>query len=387
MTTLFIGIMKRTLLFAAAIAMSVSTFAQFGGFGGFGQQGLQEPQTDLLDKAGFDTIINEKPVALYTIKKGDITAQITNWGGYVVSLMAPDKDGQCVNLIPHMSQVKRYLNANCGQYGPALGRFANRIANGTFSIDGVEYQITKNSGQHTLHGGKEGFDHTVWDVVKVSEDELVLKCVLPDGTDGFPGTLTTTLTYSITKDGGLSIHYEATTDKKTVVNMSNHTYFNLNGAGNGDIMGHLLTINADKITETDRSNIPTGNYTDVEGTAYDFRQATKIGDRTAQGGGFGQQAQQDPMKVRNFDNNFVLNHKKDGKVEVVATLYSEESGRKMEVLNDHPGLQVYTGARNAIALESQMFPDSPNHPEFPSTILEPGKTYTHTVIYRFSVVK
>lgn len=383
--------MKRTLLLVAAVAMSITSFAQFGGgfggFGGFGQQGPQEPQTDLLDAAGFDTIISEKPVALYTISRGDITAQITNWGGYVVSLMAPDKDGNVVNLIPHMSQVKRYLNANCGQYGPALGRFANRIANGKFSIDGVEYQITKNSGQHTLHGGSKGFDHIVWDVVKVKKDRLVLRSVLTDGTDGFPGTLVTTLTYSITKDGGLSISYEATTDKKTVVNLSNHTYFNLNGAGNGDIMGHQLTINADRITETDRSNIPTGKFLDVEGTAYDFRNATAIGDRTVQGGGFGQQAQQDPMKVRNFDNNFVLNHRKAGKIELVATLYSEQSGRKLEVLNNHPGLQVYTGARNAIALESQMFPDSPNHPEFPSTILEPGKTYKHTVIYRFSVVK
>lgn len=373
----------------AAMAMSIASFAQFGGgFGGFGgQQSQPEPQADLLDAAGFDTIISGKPVALYTISKGNVTAQITNWGGYVVSLMAPDKDGNTVNLIPHMSQVKRYLNANCGQYGPALGRFANRIANGRFSIDGVEYNITKNSGQHTLHGGKEGFDHIVWDVVKVKKDRLVLKSVLADGTDGFPGTLTTILTYSITKDGGLSIHYEATTDKKTVVNMSNHTYFNLNGAGNGDVMNHQLTINANQITETDRSNIPTGNFIDVEGTAYDFRNATLIGDRTAQGGGFGQQAQQDPMKVRNFDNNFVLNHAQSGKVETVATLYSEESGRKMEVLNDHPGLQVYTGARNAIALESQMFPDSPNHDNFPSTILEPGKKYEHTVIYRFSVVR
>lgn len=383
--------MKRTLLLIAAVAMSMASSAQFGGgfggFGGFGQQGPQEPQTELLDAAGFDTVISGKPVALYTISRGDITAQITNWGGYVVSLMAPDKDGNVVNLIPHMSQVKRYLNANCGQYGPALGRFANRIANGKFSIDGVEYQITKNSGQHTLHGGSAGFDHIVWDVVKVRKDRLVLKSVLADGTDGFPGTLTTILTYSITKDGGLSISYEATTDKKTVVNLSNHTYFNLNGAGNGDIMGHQLTINADRITETDRSNIPTGKFLNVEGTAYDFRKATLIGDRTAQGGGFGQQAQQDPMKVRNFDNNFVLNHDKDGRIELVATLYSEESGRKLEVLNNHPGLQVYTGARNAIALESQMFPDSPNHPEFPNTVLEPGRKYEHTVIYRFSVVK
>lgn len=364
--------MKRTLSLLAAICLSFVAFAQ-------------NAQNGLLDKAAFDTIIAGKPVSLYTISRGNITAQITNYGGFVVTVMAPDKDGNIANLVPHMDNVKRYLNYNMGQYGPALGRYANRIANGTFSIDGVEYQITRNSGQHTLHGGKEGFDHTVWTVEKVAKDKLVLSCVLPDGMDGFPGTLKTTLTYSITKDGGLSINYVATTDKKTVVNLSNHTYFNLNGAGNGDVMNHLLTINADQITETDRSNIPTGNFTDVEGTPYDFRTAHTIGERTMQGGGFGFGQPQDPSKVRNYDNNFVLNHTKAGKIEKVATLYSEESGRQMEVYNNHPGLQVYTGARNAVAMESQQFPDAPNHDNFPCTILEPGKTYKHTVIYKFSV--
>ena len=226
-----------------------------------------------------------------------------------------------------------------------------------------------------------------------------MMCVLPDGLDGFPGTLTTILTYSITKDGGLQISYEATTDKATVVNLSNHTYFNLDGAGNGDIMDHELMINAAFITETDRSNIPTGDLGMVEGSPYDFQKPVRIGDRQyspappqpGQGGGrggrggFGGFGQVPEGMVRNYDINFCLIHEQQGKVEKVATLYSPKSGRFMEVWNNHPGLQVYTGARTAIALESQMYPDSPNHDFFPSTVLRPGEKYQHTIIYKLSV--
>jgi len=352
-----------------------------------------KPNFPLLPSAPYDTIIDGQKVALYTIQKGNIAAQITNYGGFVVGLYAPDKNGEYANLVNHYDNIKQYFNYNMGMIGPALGRFANRIANGKFSIDGVEYNITKNSGQHTLHGGAKGFDHTVWTVVKAKKDKLVLSCVLPDGLDGFPGTLTTTLTYSITKDGGLQISYEATTDKATVVNLSNHTYFNLDGTGNGDIMDHELMIKAGFITETDRSNIPTGDFGLVDGTPYDFQKPVRIGDRQyapapGQGGrgGFGGFGGQVPEgMVRNYDNNFCLIHDQEGKVEQVATLYSPKSGRFMEVLNNHPGLQVYTGARTAIALESQMFPDSPNHTSFPSTILRPGEKYKHTVIYKLSV--
>ena len=352
-----------------------------------------EPNFPLLDSAPYDTVIDGQKVALYTIQKGKVAAQIINYGGFVVGLYAPDKNGEYANLVNHYDNIKQYFNYNMGMIGPALGRYANRIANGKFTLDGVEYNITKNSGQHTLHGGTKGFDHTVWTVVKAKKDKLVLNCVLPDGLDGFPGTLTTTLTYSITKDGGLQISYEATTDKATVVNLSNHTYFNLDGTGNGDIMDHELMINAGFITETDRSNIPTGDYGIVDGTPYDFQKPVRIGDRQyspapGQGGrgGFGGFGGQVPEgMVRNYDNNFCLIHEQQGKVEKVATLYSPKSGRYMEVWNNHPGLQVYTGARTAIALESQMYPDSPNHDMFPSTTLRPGEKYQHTVIYKLSV--
>ncbi len=350
-----------------------------------------KPKFPLMDSAPFDTIIDGQKVALFTIQKGKVAAQITNYGGFVVSLFSPDKNGDYANLVNHNNNIKQYLTYNMGMVGPALGRYANRIANGKFTLDGVEYNITKNSGQHTLHGGSKGFDHTVWTVVKAKKDKLVLSCVLPDGLDGFPGTLTTYLTYSITKDGGLQIKYEATTDKATVVNLSNHTYFNLDGVGNGDIMDHELMINAGFITETDRSNIPTGDYGLVDGTPYDFQKPVRIGDRQyspapGQGrGGFGGFGGQVPEgMVRNYDNNFCLVHTGKG-VEKVASLYSPKSGRYMEVWNNHPGLQVYTGARTAIALESQMYPDSPNHDMFPSTVLRPGEKYEHTIIYKLSV--
>lgn len=350
------------------------------------------PAFPLMDSAPFDTVIDGQAVALYTIKKGNVAAQITNYGGFVVGLYSPDKNGEYANLVNHYDNIHQYMRYNMGMIGPALGRYANRIANGKFTLDGKEYNVTKNSGQHTLHGGAKGFDHTAWKVVKAKKDKLILSCVLPDGLDGFPGTLTTTLTYSITKDGGLSISYEATTDKATVVNLSNHTYFNLNGSGNGDILGHYLTINAAFITDVDRANIPTGDYGMVEGSPYDFQKATKIGDRqyAPQGGagrgGFGGFGGQVPEgMVRSFDNNYCLIHQNPAKIEKVATLYSPESGRQMEVWNDQPGMQVFTGARTAIALESQKYPDSPNHPEFPSTTLRPGETYHHTVIYKLSV--
>ena len=371
---------KTVMAFAVAIACCMPSMAA-------------KPKFPLIDKAPYDTIIDGQKVALYTIQKGKVAAQIINYGGFVVGLYSPDKNGEYANLVNHYDNIKQYMNYNMGMIGPALGRYANRIANGKFTLDGKEYNITKNSGQHTLHGGAKGFDHTAWKVVKAKKNKLVLSCVLPDGLDGFPGTLTTTLTYSITKDGGLQISYEATTDKATVVNLSNHTYFNLDGAGNGDIMDHQLMINAGFITETDRSNIPTGDYGLVDGSPYDFQKPVRIGDRQyspqpGQGGGrggFGGFGGQVPEgMVRNYDNNFCLVHTGSG-VEMVASLYSPKSGRYMEVWNNHPGLQVYTGARTAIALESQMYPDSPNHDSFPSTVLRPGEKYQHTVIYKLSV--
>ena len=342
-----------------------------------------------LDASAFKTTIDGKAVDLYTLSNDKVTVQITNYGGFVVSMLAPDRNGNYTNIVTHYNNIREYQNFNLGMVGPALGRFANRIANAKFTLDGKEYNLTKNAREHILHGGNKGFDHVVWDVVSSDSKKLVLKCVLPDGADGFPGNLTTTLTYSLTDDNGLSIAYEATTDKPTVVNLSNHSYFNLNGTGVGDIMNHTLYVEADKITETTQDGIPTGKFLDVAGTAYDFKSGCRIGDRQMQFKGgffpFGQKIEIPEGKVMQYDNNFCVTHKAKKGVEKVASLYSPESGRVLEVWNDHPGLQVYTGARSAIALESQMYPDSPNHKEFPSTVLRPKQKYTHTCIYKMGV--
>ena len=342
-----------------------------------------------LDASAFKTTIDGKAVNLYTLSNDKVTVQITNYGGFVVSMLAPDRNGNYTNIVTHYNNIREYQNFNLGMVGPALGRFANRIANAKFTLDGKEYNLTKNAREHILHGGNKGFDHVVWDVVSSDSKKLVLKCVLPDGADGFPGNLTTTLTYSLTDDNGLSIDYEATTDKPTVVNLSNQSYFNLNGTGVGDIMNHTLYVEADKITETTQDGIPTGKFLDVAGTAYDFKSGCRIGDRQMQFKGgffpFGQRIEIPEGKVMQYDNNFCVTHKAKKGVEKVASLYSPESGRVLEVWNDHPGLQVYTGARSAIALESQMYPDSPNHNEFPSTVLRPKQKYTHTCVYKMGV--
>lgn len=350
----------------------------------------KEAPGDLLDPAAFETEIDGKSVALYTITNGVISAQITNFGGYIAGIYAPDKDGNYENVVGHNDNIEQYKGFSRNPCGSALGRFANRIANAQFTLDGVTYELTKNNGQHILHAGRQGFGNIVWDVEKVTADKVVLSCLSEDGTDGFPGNVKTFLTFSITKDNGLQLSYEATTDKATVVNMSHHAYFNLDGFEDSDILDFILTVNADNITEADRTNIPTGTLLPVEGTVYDFRGGVRLGDRQAAMPAF-RPAPGEPMPevpegmVRSYDINFALNHTKAGKVEKVASLYSPKSGRYMEVLNNHPGMQLFTGNRAAVAMESQMFPDSPNHPEFPSTVLRPGETYRHTIEYRFSV--
>lgn len=351
----------------------------------------QTKTPELLKASDFETEIDGKAVSLYTITNGTITAQITNFGGYVVGLFTPDKDGNYDNVVGHNDNIQQYQGFSRNPVGSALGRYANRIANAKFSIDGVEYQVTKNNGEHILHGGNKGFGSIVWDVEKVKKNSVTLSCLLEDGLDGFPGNIKTYLTFAITRDNGLSISYSATTDKATVCSLSHHIYFNLEGFHGGDILGHVLSIDSDSITESDATLIPTGKFLPVDGTLFDFRKPVKIGDRqfampAGRGFGPGQPAIQIPDgMVRSYDQNFCLNHKKAGKVEKVATLYSPASGRQMEFLNNHPGMQLFTGNRAAVAMESQMYPDSPNHPEFPSTLLRPGKKYQHTVIYRFSV--
>ena len=345
-----------------------------------------------IDPKAFEGQYNGKATALYTLtNESGMEVCITNFGGRIVSIMVPDKDGMMRDVVLGFDNIQDYIDIP-SDFGAAIGRYANRIANATFTLDGVEYQLTKNNGQNILHGGSNGFDHTIWDVVKVTKNSVVFSCTLADGLDGFPGNFTTTLTFSVTKDNGVSISYKAKTDKATVCNMSHHAYFNLEGMDAENTLDHVLMINADYITESDRSLIPTGNLLPVDGTVYDFRQPVRIGDRQfASPAGFGRPVPGAPMPeipegmVRSYDQNFCLNHSSSDKVELVASLYSPKTGRLMEVLNNHPGMQLFTGNRKAVAMESQMFPDSPNHPEFPNTVLRPGETYHHNVVYRFSV--
>jgi len=365
--------LKRTLTAVMALALGLTAYSQ---------------APALVDAASFDTEVDGKKVGLYTISNGTVTAQVTNFCGYIVGIYTPDKDGNYANLVGHNDTFQQYQGFSRNPCGATLGRYANRIGNAAFTLDGVTYELTKNNGAHTLHGGSKGFDHTVWDVDIVEADKIVMSCTLEDGLDGFPGNFKTILTFSITKDNALSIDYQATTDKPTVCNLSHHVYFNLNGFGSGEILDHMLSVNSDNITEVDATLIPTGKILPVDGTAFDFRKPVRIGDRQAVSQGFrpGQPAPQIPEgMVRSYDQNFCVNHEVDGAVESVATLYSPQTGRFMEMFNNHPGVQIYTGGRGAIAMESQRYPDTPNHPEFPSAVLRPGETYQHTIVYKFSV--
>lgn len=357
----------------------------------------KEGAVSLLDKSAFETKVDGKPVSLYTLRSANgLIVQVTNYGLRVVSVWTPDKNGAYVDVAVGYESIGRYLD-NPGErfLGSIVGRYANRIANGRFTLDGVEYRLPVNNNGQTLHGGLKGLDSRVWEVNEVTDTSVRFSYVSPAGEEGFPGTLRIGVTYSVTPANEFVIRYEATTDKSTVVNLSNHAFFNLKGEGGGTITGHLLAIDADSFTPVDSVLIPTGEIVPVEGTPFDFRTPTAIGSRIDQ--------ENDQLKNGGgYDLNWVLN-KPAGGVEKVASLYEPVSGRLLEVYTDQPGLQFYSGNffngkangksgrpigyREALALETQHFPDSPNQSGFPSTCLEPDEVYTHTCIYKFGVKK
>lgn len=350
----------------------------------------------LIDPSNFKTTIDDKAVDLYTLQnENGMAMQVTNFGGHVVSLWAPDKNGHFEDVVLGHNNIDEYVNHAGERFiGCVVGRYANRIANGQFSLNGETYTLPQNNNGQSLHGGLKGLDLVVWDVDTVADDMIRLSYLSPDGEEGYPGNLKIEMTYSLTPDNEFKINYKATTDKPTVVNLSHHGFFNLKGEGKGTINDHILTIYADSITPVNEVLIPIGKHQAVEGTPFDFRNGKAIGQDVNTEG------DEQLKNGQGYDHNWVLNRKSANDLELAASVYEPESGRLLEVLTNQPGMQFYGGNffngtgngkygatynyREAIALETQKFPDSPNQPSFPSTVLNPGETYDHICVYRFT---
>jgi len=328
-------------------------------------------------------------IDIYTLSNGKgMEARIMTYGATVVSLTAPDKAGKYADVVQGMDSVDGYVKG-VPYFGAAIGRYGNRIGHAQFTLEGQTYHTPKNDGDNTLHGGVQGFDKHVW-TARDTGSGLEFTYVSKDGEEGFPGTLTSKVLYTVTPDNELRIEYTATTDKPTVLNLTNHSYFNLAGQGEGDILDHQVMIAADRFTPVDKGLIPTGELKPVAGTPFDFTKATAIGARI-------EQKDEQLVFGKGYDHNWVLNG--DG-MKKAAEVYDPKTGRVMEVSTDQPGLQFYTGNfldgtihgkggkvyghRAAFCMETQHYPDSPNKPSFPTTELKPGETYHTVTVYRFS---
>lgn len=367
-----IGVTSRRI---AALALAISTVS-------CGSGGNHRP---------FGETPSGEKVDLYTLsnRKG-MEVAISTYGGVVVSLKVPDRTGAPGDVVLGFDDFKGYLLPP-PYFGAIVGRYANRIANGKFTLDGVEYRLARNNGENSLHGGTRGFDKGVWTARRSDGHSLELAYLSRDGEEGYPGNLATTVTYTVTGDNELRIDYSATTDKDTVLNLTNHSYFNLAGQGEGDVLGHDVWIDADRFTPVDKNQIPTGELRGVEGTPLDFRHPHAIGERIDT---------DDPqLKLGGgYDQNFVLN-RAGTSLQLAARVTEPKTGRVLEVSTTEPGLQFYTsntlgpiagkggkvyGPRSAFCMETQHFPDSPNKPDFPSAVLKPGGHYMTTTVYRFS---
>ncbi|MCJ8167002.1 galactose mutarotase [Pontibacter sp. E15-1] len=347
-----------------------------------------------IKKEAFGKTKEGEETTLYTLTNANgMQLKVTDYGATITSVLTPDKNGKLGDVALGFDSMDGYQSdayLKSGPYfGSAIGRYGNRIAKGRFTLNGQEYKLAQNNGENHLHGGTKGFDKVIWQAEPLADQNaLRLTYVSPDGEEGYPGKLTTTVTYTLTDDNEIKIDYTATTDKATPVNLTNHSYFNLAAGEANDALDHVLTINADKYTVVDGSLIPTGEQRAVKGTVMDFNTPTAIGARVkdVEGGG--------------YDHNYVLSNS-DGTLKQAATVYEPTSGRMMEVLTTEPGIQFYSGnfldgtiegrggktysKHYGFALETQHFPDSPNQKDFPSTILEPGQTYKSSTVYKFSV--
>jgi aldose 1-epimerase len=351
-------------------------------------------QPELINKVAFDKELNGKKVALFTLKNSNgLVVQITNYGSRVVSLWLPDKKGNFDDVVLGYSTLEGYLESNELYYGATVGRYASYIANGRFMLNGIVYNLARNNGPNHLHGGVKGFNSMVWDATQSDESSVVLNYLSQDMEEGYPGNLNTKVRYELTDSNEIRIQYWATTDKATPVNLTHHSFFNLKGAGAGNINDHLLQINSDFYTPMDPGMIPTGEIATVEGTPFDFRTLILIGQRISQ----------DHEQLNNglgYDHNWVLNSSHD-ELNFAARVLEPASGRLLEVFTNEPCLQFYGGNfldgkdkgkrnkiyswRSALCLETQHYPDSPNQQHFPSAILIPGKEYYSICVYRFGV--
>ena len=354
-----------------------------------------------LNPAKFDSVINGKKTALFTLKNNNgMEVCITNFGGRVVSLVVPDKDGKPTDVVLGYDNIAQYADAenSPSDYGSSVGRYANRINQGKITVEGKEYQLPQNNFGHCLHGGPTGWMYQVYEAEQPNDTTLVLTIVSPDGDNGFPGTVTATTTYTILSNNTLDIQFKATTDKETVVNMTNHNYYNLNGDLSKEGMNMVLYVNADNYTPADSTYMTTGEILPVEGTPMDFRKAHAIGETIVD------TTFQQIKNATGYDHNWCLNTYKDGKgddTQVCASLYSPITGIFMEMYTNEPGVQVYTGnfqgtgitCKNgvkypkhvSVCLESQKYPDSPNKKAWPSPYLKPGETYYSHAAYKFSI--
>jgi len=344
----------------------------------------------------FQTTINGKKTDLFLLQNKEIKVYITNYGGRIVSLLTPDKNGEKGDVVLGFNSIDNYLKANGKYHGSLIGRVGNRIAKGRFELNGTVYNLPKNNGENHLHGGPEGINNQVWDVKSIEDNSIVLSYISEDGAMGYPGNLAMKVSYQLSESNEVIITYKATTDKSTPVNLTNHAFFNLAGEGNGSINDHLLTINADQFTPVDDSLIPLGDNISVEDTPFDFRIGKAIGQDL-----YLQETDPQLSRGKGYDHNFVLNKTNIGELSLAATVVETKSGRKMEVFTEEPGMQFYGGNffqskdigkygkafgyRESFALETQHYPDSPNQPNFPNIILNPGEVYNTKTIYKFSL--
>lgn len=348
-----------------------------------------------MEDSAFNKTLPEGEVKLYRLKNNNgLEMAVTSFGARVISLYVPDRDGNFEDVVLGYDNIDGYINTPNSYYGAPIGRYGNRIADAKFTLNGETYQLEANNGPNNLHGWPGGYHLVLWEVEEATDQKLVFSYLSKDGHGGFPGNLMVRMTYELTDDNEFKIDYEAETDQPTIVNLTHHSFFNLNGAGEGDVLNHQMYIDADAYTPVNKVLIPTGEIAPVEGTPMDFTEPHLIGERV--------DADFEQLQYAGgYDHNWVLN-KEEGNSgpQLAATVVVPENGRKMEVFTDEPGIQFYGGnflngekgkggktyiKRGAFCLETQHFPDSPNQPNFPSVALNPGETYTQTCIYKFSV--